>query len=182
MTPRVLHVIPALWSGAGGVVTRLCRAQRHWGDVALATSSRWCGAAADWPSYRKQLSADGVRHHRIDFLDRDAAVFWQSVGAVTKLIEQWRPAVVHAHAGVPSAGVSIARDRGDVPFRFVAHLPAPAAVARAITGLLREPARMGAVAKRARRLVHRRYGWSQTVDRIEALYAVRPGLGERRAA
>ena len=118
--PRVLHVIPALWSGAGKVVTRLCADQRRRRDVAIVTADR-LGNDADWTSYRSTLRAHDVGHHTLDFLSRDPEVFRASVQSLSALIEHWNPAVVHAHAGVPTAGVALARDRIDKRFRFIAH-------------------------------------------------------------
>ena len=118
--PRVLHVIPALWSRAGKVVTRLCTDQRRCHDVAIVTADR-PGDDADWASYRSTLHAHDVAHHTLDFLSRDPEVFRASVQSLSALIEQWNPAVVHAHAGVPTAGVSQARARLDKQFRFIAH-------------------------------------------------------------
>jgi len=117
---RVLHVIPALWSGAGKVVTRLCTDQRRYHDVAIVTSDR-PGDDADWASYRSTLHAHDVAQHTVDFLSRDPEVFRASVQSLSALIEHWNPTVVHAHAGVPTAGVSQARACLDKPFRFIAH-------------------------------------------------------------
>jgi glycosyltransferase involved in cell wall biosynthesis len=106
--PPVLHVIPFLWSGAGGVVTRLCEAQREHGPVTVVTTGR-SGELSDWPAYRRRLRRAGVTHHAIDFFDRSAARFWSSVSELAALIRDLRPVVIHAHAGVPACGVTVAR-------------------------------------------------------------------------
>jgi glycosyltransferase involved in cell wall biosynthesis len=108
MFPPVLHVIPHLWSGAGAVVTRLCEAQRRHGPVAIVTAGS-DGAQADWTSYRARLRRAGVEHRTIDFFSRDEATFWSSASALAALIRELEPGVIHAHAGVPSSGASIAR-------------------------------------------------------------------------
>src|SRR5437879_9540743 len=118
---RVLHVIPFLWSGAGRVLTDLCAAQTLHHNVAIVTSDKSKGMA-DWPSYRRQLSAAGVRHHLIDFFDRDAAVYWNGVEKLGALISEWRPDVVHCHSGVPACAVAVIRDRRKNDFRFIAQL------------------------------------------------------------
>ncbi len=108
MRPPVLHVAPFLWSGAGAVITRLCEDQSRRGPVALVTTGRSDGER-DWPSYRARLRRAGVAHHRIDFFRRDAAVLRASVERLAALVDRLRPAVIHAHAGVPACGAVIAR-------------------------------------------------------------------------
>ena len=103
---RVLHVIPFLWSGAGNVVTRLCLSQAATGDVAIVTSSRSKGFS-DWPEYRKRLKAGGIRHIKIDFFDRDPAVFWRSVDSFEKLLGRWQPDLIHSHSGVPACAAAL---------------------------------------------------------------------------
>src|SRR5689334_16745938 len=98
---RVLHVIPYLWSGAGSVLTRLCEAQRAHGPVAIVTGGR-TGDQPDWPAYRTRLRRAGVEHHQIDFFHRDAQTFWTSVAELRTLVGELKPAVIHAHAGVPA--------------------------------------------------------------------------------
>jgi glycosyltransferase involved in cell wall biosynthesis len=105
----ILHVIPFLWSGAGGVVTRLCEAQRRNGPVVIVTTGR-TAEHEDWPSYRARLRRAGVTHHTIDFFHREAGLFWQSTAALATLLRELRPAVIHAHAGVPCCGAIAARD------------------------------------------------------------------------
>jgi glycosyltransferase involved in cell wall biosynthesis len=107
MRPPVLHVIPYLWSGAGGVLTRLCEAQRRRGPVAIVTSGGH-GANPDWPAYRARLRRAGVAHHTIDFYDRGA--FWSSANQLADLMRELKPAIVHAHAGVPCCGAVVARE------------------------------------------------------------------------
>jgi glycosyltransferase involved in cell wall biosynthesis len=119
--PRVLHVIPFLWSGAGNVVSRLCLSQQADWDVAIVTSGVSKGMR-DWPAYRRVLAAAGVTHHRIDFFDRDPAVFWQSVAALSRLVSTWAPDVVHTHAGVPACAAASVLDEGAVTFRHVNHV------------------------------------------------------------
>src|SRR4051812_31343537 len=102
---HVLHVIPFLWSGAGGMLTRLCEAQRQRGPVSIVTAGR-TGANADWSAYRSRLRRAGVAHHTIDFYQRGE--FWKSTGALADLIDDVNPSVIHAHAGVPAAAASIA--------------------------------------------------------------------------
>ena len=121
MKPRVLHVIPFLWSGAGNVVSRLCLSQQSRWDVALVTSGASKGLR-DWPAYRRRLAAAGVVHHAIDLFDRDAATFWNSVGALGRLVSGWRPDVVHTHAGVPACAAAAVRDAADRSFRLVNHV------------------------------------------------------------
>ena len=78
---RILHVVPALWSGAGQVVTRLCETQADAHDVAIVTSDRR-GSDGDWSCYRQTLVARGVAHHPIDFLSRAPKTFAASVDAL----------------------------------------------------------------------------------------------------
>jgi glycosyltransferase involved in cell wall biosynthesis len=121
MRPPVLHVIPFLWSGAGGVVTQLCEDQRRHGPVTLVSTSRH-EALADWPSYRRRLRRAGVTHHTIDFFHRDATGFWRSTSALADVIRAVRPAVIHAHAGVPSCGAVMARAIAAHRARLIAHM------------------------------------------------------------
>ena len=108
MRPPVLHVIPHLWSGAGDVVTRLSEAQRRHGPVTIVTTGD-SGAEGDWRAYRTRLRSAGVTHHTIDFFHRDEGRFWSSVMELDALIRDVRPAVIHAHAGVPACGAVVAR-------------------------------------------------------------------------
>lgn len=121
MRPRILHVIPFLWSGAGRVVSQLCLAQTFRRDVAIVTSGVSKGQA-DWPAYRSRLAAGGVMHHCIDFFDRDSAAFWTGVEALDALISTWRPDVVHTHAGVPACAAAAVRDRSGRGFRHINHV------------------------------------------------------------
>jgi glycosyltransferase involved in cell wall biosynthesis len=121
MRPRVLHVIPFLWSGAGHVVSQLAVAQRVGRDVALVSSGTSRGLH-DWPAYRRRLRAAGVRHHAIDFFDRDSATFCAGVEALARLVSAWRPAVVHTHAGVPACAAAVVRDAVSHRFRHVNHV------------------------------------------------------------
>lgn len=108
MRAPVLHVIPFLWSGAGGVLTRLCEAQRLHGPVAIVTTGQG-GDQPDWPAYRSRLRRAGVMHSSIDFFHREDGQFWPRVAKLTKLVRDLKPAVIHAHAGVPACAAAIAR-------------------------------------------------------------------------
>lgn len=121
MRRPVLHVIPFLWSGAGVVLTRLCEAQREQGPVAIVTTGRR-GEEADWPRYRARLRRAGVTHHTIDFFSRGDPSFWASAQTLADLMTELRPAVVHAHAGVPCCGAVVARDRSGVPCRVIGQM------------------------------------------------------------
>lgn len=109
MRPPILHVAPFLWSGAGGVITRLCEHQCDSGTVVIATTGRAEGLT-DWPAYRRRLRRAGVSHHRIDTFHRDAPAFWSAVSSLASLLRTLRPGVIHAHAGVPCAVAAIARE------------------------------------------------------------------------
>ncbi|AMY10384.1 Glycogen synthase [Luteitalea pratensis] len=104
----IVHVIPFLWSGAGRVVIRLCEAQRRSGHAVHVVTSVNSRGLSDWQPHRRAASRLGVRHHRIDTFDRDPASFWPATGAIGDLLNHLRPAVVHAHAGVPAAAVAMA--------------------------------------------------------------------------
>ena len=121
MRQPVLHVIPYLWSGAGGVVTRLCEAQSRQGPVAIVTSGR-NGDRPDWPAYRARLRRAGVEHHTIDFFHREDGQFWPRVHALTDLVRHFLPAVIHAHAGVPACAAALARDRCGYRARLLAQM------------------------------------------------------------
>jgi glycosyltransferase involved in cell wall biosynthesis len=108
MRAPVLHVIPFLWSGAGGVLTRLCEAQRAHGPVVIVTTGRH-GDHPDWPAYRTRLRRAGVTHHAIDFFHRDDEPFWPRVARLAALVRDLKPGVIHAHAGVPACAAAIAR-------------------------------------------------------------------------
>lgn len=104
----ILHVIPYLWSGAGGVVTRLCEDQTRRRPVVVVTAGDQ-GEQPDWQTYRARLKRAGVAHHAIDFYRRDQATFWSSAAKLAKVIDAIKPGIVHAHAGVPACGAVIAR-------------------------------------------------------------------------
>src|SRR5439155_5772663 len=97
-----------LWSGAGGFVTRLCEAQRRHGPVAIVTTGQR-GEQPDWRTYRTRLRRAGVTHHRIDFFHRGDRQFWSSATELAALVGDLKPAVIHAHAGVPCCGAVVAR-------------------------------------------------------------------------
>jgi glycosyltransferase involved in cell wall biosynthesis len=94
-------VIPALWSGAGEVVTHLCERQASRYDVAIATSA-YKGPLQDWPAYRRRLRRAGVRLIQLDTFSREPQVFWSSADTLGGLTRDWAPDVVHTHAGVPA--------------------------------------------------------------------------------
>ena len=101
MLVGILHVIPALWSGAGEVVTHLCERQSRRYDVAIATSA-YKGPLQDWPAYRRRLRRAGVRLIQLDTFSREPQVFWSSADTLGHLTRDWTPDVVHTHAGVPA--------------------------------------------------------------------------------
>lgn len=105
---RILHLIPFLWSGAGDVVSRLAVSQVDGGDEVVVVTSGSSRGLRDWPAYRRRLRQAGVRWHGIDLFDRHPEVFWASQARVRTLVERWRPAVIHAHAGVPTSAAVLA--------------------------------------------------------------------------
>ena len=121
MTRRILHVTPFLWSGAGSVITRLCLDQRHQHEVAVVTSGRSKGQT-DWHAYVRTLDEARVVRFDVDLFDRDPAVFWRSVEALGRIVRQWRPDVLHAHAGVPACAAALVRRNVRRPLTVVAHL------------------------------------------------------------
>ncbi len=121
MKPRVLHVIPMLWSGAGRVVSQLAIAQQAGWEVAIVTSGASRGER-DWPAYRRAIRRAGIPHHAIDFFDRTPEVFWASVETLTALVDRWQPDVVHTHAGVPASAAAAVRDLTRHAFRHVNHV------------------------------------------------------------
>lgn len=117
----IVHVIPHLWSGAGGVVTRLCEAQAPHGPVTIVTAGAR-GDQRDWPEYRTRLRRAGVSHHTADFYHRDQATFWTSVATLARLISTVRPTVIHAHAGVPAAAAVVARQLSGHRVRLIGQM------------------------------------------------------------
>ena len=121
MPSPILHVAPFLWSGAGRVITRLCADQRRTREVVLVTTGASDGLT-DWPSYRRALQRAGVKHHAIDVFHRDAERFWGGAERLARLIDTLKPAVIHAHAGVPAALAAIARNHSGSRARLVAQM------------------------------------------------------------
>ncbi len=118
---RIIHIIPFLWSGAGKVLTELCVSQQAQHEVMIVTSGRSKGMV-DWPSYRKRLANNGVLHRRIDFFDRDPAVFWKSVQELSSIVSEFEPDVVHCHSGVAACAASAVRDTHEEGFRLIGQL------------------------------------------------------------
>jgi len=118
---KVIHVIPFLWSGAGKVLTDLCISQSARHDVTIVTSGTSKGLS-NWPFYRRRLSDNGVAHRRIDFFDRDSAVYWKSVNQLAECISEIRPDVVHCHSGVPACAAATVRDANPGSFRLISQL------------------------------------------------------------
>ena len=116
-----LHVIPFLWSGAGGVVTRLCEDQAKRGPVTIVTTGA-AGEQPDWTAYRTRLKRAGVSHRSLDFYHRDQATFWTSTAKLATLIKTIKPRVIHAHAGVPAAGAAIARQTSGLSMPIVGQM------------------------------------------------------------
>ena len=121
MKPRVLHVAPFLWSGAGRVISQLCESQQERWEVAIVTSGGLRGLR-DWPAYRRRLAGADVTHHRIDFFNREPDVFWRGVEALERLVSVWCPDVVHTHAGVPACAAAAVRDASPHRFRLLNHV------------------------------------------------------------
>ena len=121
MRPPVLHVAPALWSGAGSVITRLAAAQSRYGQVIVTTTARR-GRDRDWPEYRRRLRSAGVDQITVDLLSRERDVFRASVDRLIDLINRYRPAVVHGHAGVPTLAAAIARAASRTSPRLVGQM------------------------------------------------------------
>ncbi len=115
---RVLHLIPFLWSGAGNVVSRLCLSQAERHHIGIVTSGESRGLK-DWAVFRRRLKAGGVEHFRVDLFDRDPAVFWSSIDRLKALFREFRPQVVHCHAGVPACAAAIAGGTLSRPFHLV---------------------------------------------------------------
>ncbi len=121
MRAPILHVIPFLWSGAGGVLTRLCEDQARGGPVAIVTTGT-SGSQPDWKTYRARLRRAGVSHYTIDFYRRDQATFWSSTARLARLIAKLQPGVIHAHAGVPACGAAIARQMSGLRPRLIGQM------------------------------------------------------------
>lgn len=121
MSAPILHVAPFLWSGAGRVITALALAQARRRPVVLATTGRHDGLE-DWPSYRRALAGGGVRHVRLDSFHRDSATVWTSAARLAGLLHDLRPAVVHAHAGMPTGLAALARDIAGSRVRLVGQM------------------------------------------------------------
>ena len=75
------------------------------GPVAIVTTGSHDGLR-DWRAYRDRLRRAGVTHHAINFFHRDPGTFWTSAARLAELIDELRPEVIHAHAGVPSASAA----------------------------------------------------------------------------
>jgi glycosyltransferase involved in cell wall biosynthesis len=121
MRPPVIHIVPYLWSGAGGVLTRLCEAQVQHGPVTIVTTGAQ-GERPDWPAYRARLRRAGVIHHTIDFYHREDGQFWPRVSKLADLLRRLQPAVIHAHAGVPACAAAIARAMDDHGARLIGQM------------------------------------------------------------
>ncbi len=117
----VLHVAPFLWSGAGRVITALAIEQQRTRPVTLVTTGR-SGTCADWPAYRAQLRRAGVVLRRAATFHREPERFWQGVEALTTIVGEVAPAVIHTHAGVPAALAAVARKRAGSRARLVAQM------------------------------------------------------------
>jgi glycosyltransferase involved in cell wall biosynthesis len=118
----VLHVIPFLWSGAGHAVVRLCEAQRAAGLRVHVVTSGSSRGQRDWPTYRRALARAGVTWHRAETFDRQPDAFWPATVSLAELMADVRPALVHAHAGVPAAAVAVARARAGRRVAVVAQM------------------------------------------------------------
>lgn len=118
---RILHVAPFLWSGAGRVITRLAREQARVADVCVSSTGR-SGALEDWPAYRHELRAAGVRVVSIDLFHRTPEVFWPGVERLGDLVASLRPQIIHVHSGVPACACAVLADRGQWRGPTVAHL------------------------------------------------------------
>ncbi|BCS31622.1 hypothetical protein TBR22_A08240 [Luteitalea sp. TBR-22] len=105
---RILHLIPFLWSGAGDVVSRLAASQRGAGHEVLVVTSGVSRGQRDWPAYRRRLRQAGVGWQRLEFFDRQPEAFWPAVDRLVALAGQWRPDVMHAHAGAPTGAAVLA--------------------------------------------------------------------------
>jgi len=121
MPAPFLHVAPYLWSGAGSVITRLCEHQQRRRPVVIATAGV-AGGVGDWPAYRARLRRAGVRHVTLDAFHREPWTYWVAASRLARLFETLRPAVVHAHAGVPTALACVARDLSRVRPRVVGQM------------------------------------------------------------
>jgi glycosyltransferase involved in cell wall biosynthesis len=110
MRPRLLTIVPFLWSGAGRAIVRLqLELQAAGWDCEVVTAGRSRGLS-DWPDYVRDLRRHRIPRHRIDFFDRDPAVTWQGVAALADLLRRTPFDLVHAHAGVPAFAATAARD------------------------------------------------------------------------
>jgi glycosyltransferase involved in cell wall biosynthesis len=121
MPAPFLHIAPFLWSGAGSVITRLCEHQQRRRPVVIATAGV-AGGSGDWPAYRARLRRAGVRHVTLDAFRRELENYWAAASRLAQLFETLRPAVVHAHAGVPTALACVARDLSRVRPRVVGQM------------------------------------------------------------
>jgi glycosyltransferase involved in cell wall biosynthesis len=117
---RILHLAPFLWSGAGQVIASLCESQAAHHTVAIVTTGR-SGGHRDWPAYRRRLSRAGAMHTPIDLFHRDAETFWRGVDTLRRLVRNWQPDLVHAHAGVPACAAAAVRSAG-LSFALVNHV------------------------------------------------------------
>lgn len=114
-------MIGFLWSGAGGVVTRLAISQANSPNRVTVVTSGVSKGFEDWPAYRKQLRSAGIPHVQIDLFDRGADVLEESVERFTNVLRDVRPDFVHCHSGVPVAVAGLARERS-FDFRLIGQL------------------------------------------------------------
>lgn len=105
MSFRILHLATFLQGGAGRVIVELAREQHREGhDVAVMTSRQGPPGYGNYSQYLHELAAAGITPHLVDSMfDRSHS---GNLAAVTALDRLYRheppPAVIHAHAAIPS--------------------------------------------------------------------------------
>lgn len=100
--PRILHAAPYLWSGAGNVITRLIAFQSNLHEVGLVTSPA-SRELRNWPAYDRLASTTTTWQDRIDLFHRDAETSWTAVRRLRDAVDEFRPDIIHTHAGTPTA-------------------------------------------------------------------------------
>ncbi|MEN2739267.1 glycosyltransferase family 4 protein [Microbacterium sp. X-17] len=104
---RVIHLtnkMSNLADGVVNVVVDLSTAQAAAGDDVVVASTGG--------DYEPLLRERGVRTARVDFTDRGPRGLWRARRRLRRLIEEFRPEVIHSHTMTPALLVSTLRTRG----------------------------------------------------------------------
>ena len=117
---KILEMTTILRGGAGVFVTRLTESLRRRNHHVHVVSTGEVEQLTDWDELLNCLGQIDTTHHQFNFFKREPDIFWAETERLSELLLKEQFDVIHAHAGVPALGASIARKMAGLNIPIIA--------------------------------------------------------------